>query len=905
MSVSVELFGPVTVVRDGRPVPLPGMLPRAIVARLALDAGRTVPAEDLIADVWDEPGDHTVASLRAYLSRLRGAGLEGVLRGDRSGYLLDVAEEDVDIPSFTARVGELRALPLGSPRAAALSARLLQDSSDVPLAGIDAPFATGVRSLLAEERRGVLERHADELLAAGRPEEALAALERHGGAHPRDEVVAHLTALALARSGRVAEALDALDGFGGPIPSRLRELRSGILRRDPATLGRAPRPPARTGVPNPLTRFVGRQDELDAVAAARRRHRLITLVGPGGVGKTRLAIEAARASGQDDEQWFVDLASVSDPDRVLPAIADTVGAAAHTLDALAPRLADRPTLIVLDNAEHVVGAAAAAASGILRRSDLVTVLVTSREPLRLPGELVVPVAPLLREDALAVFSERAADARGGRRGDDEELFGEICDRLDAIPLALELTAARLDVLSGAELLEAVRAGAGPDERGSGEARHDSVENAVRWSIDLLTPAQLSLLLQLSRFAGGFPEEAVLGICECDDDDPAAVLARLADKSLVAVTRGDEGDRRYRLLDTVKQVAAALDEPDPAWLERHRLWLADRAAHLGPLTRTGRAPAANAELDLLRPDLRVALDNSIAAGDRTAAVRTAGSQAHHWFTRGLLVDGIRSIDRALAVPGELPPMIEAHTLIGLMVLTYQTGDAVRTFQLLDRAYELAVAAGDTTVPAVALARTGYARSLFGDPETARRCMAEAKAYAESAEDWAKAEFLMCQGQMLRAFGESAEALESLNASYDLSIRLGYTWMAASASYVAAKVLTDERKGRDAIAELRRSIGLAASAADGASMLAGFHQLAGAFALLERHREAARIFGAVDRLGVRYGYNPVVAEGEEARKHRDRVAQALPAEDFDLEYRRGSRLGFEDLFALLDAPRPVPA
>ncbi|BDZ47692.1 ATP-binding protein [Naasia aerilata] len=651
-------------------------------------------------------------------------------------------------------------------------------------------------------------------------------------------------------------------------------------------------------LPHPVTRFVGRTQELADIRAAQATSRLVTLVGPGGVGKTRLAIEAARTSTGEDEQWFVDLASLTDPDRVLPVIADTLGAPAHTLDALAPRITDRTTLVVLDNAEHLVGAVAAVASGLLLRSPRVRILVTSREPLRLPGETVVTVAPMITADALTVFRERAADARGGEALGDEDVFEEICESLDAIPLALELTAARLDVLSGPELLEAVREGGGADVRRSGEARQLSVDNAVRWSVDLLTPAQRDLLVQLSRFAGGFPEEAVLGICDVDDDDPSAVLARLVDKSLVAVSRGEAGDRRFRLLDAVKHAAAALDPGDPEWFDQHRSWLADFAARTGPLTRTHAAREVNALLDLLRPDLRLALDNSIAAGDRLTAVRLAGSQAHHWFVRGRLLDGIADIDRALAVPGELPPLLEADTSIGLMVLTYQTGDAQRTFELLERAYELAVRTGDATIPAVALARRAYATSIFGDGEAARGDMAAAAAYAEHAEDWARAEFLMCEGQMLRALGEGERALASLYASRKLSLAIGYSWMAGSASYVAGKVLTDQGRGAEAIEELREVTTTAFGEGDGASTLAGFHQMAAACALIGRSADGARIFGAVDRLGTRYGYNPVVAEGEDARRLRDLVAGRLSDGEYELEYRRGQRLEFADLFRLLE-------
>ncbi|WP_286277308.1 BTAD domain-containing putative transcriptional regulator [Naasia aerilata] len=909
MSVELEIFGVLTVRRDGRVLPVPGELPQAILARLALDAGETVEADDLIADVWRAPGDGALSSLRAYLSRLRAAGFEGLLVGTRSGYSLDLPPTAVDLGRFRSGAATLSRLG-NTDEAVELAAELLRLSAAEPFAGIDAPFVDGARARIREERRGVVERHAELRLARGDHATAVVSLTAAVAKFPHDEKPTRLLALALARSGRVSDALEAIDRFSARLaadrgvdraPTRLLELRQAIVRHDPEVLGRSARQVSRSSLPHPLTRFVGRREELDAVAAARAEHRLVTLVGPGGVGKTRIAIEAARSSAgpADDEQWFVDLSSVQEPDQVLPLVADTVGAAGHTLDLIVPRIAERRTLLVLDNAEHVIGAVAAVASGLLSRG-AVSLLVTSREPLRLPGEAVVPIAPLNAADARAVFSERAADARGGQLAEEDEgAIDAICAALEGIPLALELTAARLDVLSSGELLDAVHEGRGSDERGSGVSRHDSVENAVRWSVDLLTPAQRDLLVQLARFAGSFPEEAALGICEFDDDEPERVLARLVDKSLVSVTHGDAGQRRYRLLDSVRRYVAADDEPSPEWFEQHRLWLAEFAERTGPITRTADARIANAMLDLLRPDLRLALDNSIAAGDRLTAVRIAGSQAHHWFSRGLLLEGVRNIERALAVPGELPPLVEAQALLGLTVLAYQTGDADRAFETISRAFELAMAAGDTAIPAVALARTAYGRSLlFGDADDARNLMAQAAQLAESAPGWIRAEVLMCRGQTLRALGAPEEALQSLDEALELATEVGYAWMMASSGYVAGKVLTDQRRGREAIAELRRASLQAHAAEDYASTLAGFHQIGGACALVERHEEGARLFGAVDRIGVRYGYNPVVAEGEETRQLRERVAAGLTAAEFDRAYAEGAALEFPDLFDLVD-------
>ncbi|HEY8588127.1 MAG TPA: BTAD domain-containing putative transcriptional regulator, partial [Naasia sp.] len=810
----------------------------------------------------------------------------------------------VDLLRFRSSAADLPRLGTGD-EALAAAEHLVRISAREPFEELRAPFVAAARFRYREERRGVLERLGELLLQRGDITAAVLAMEDAVVEHPYDEKPTRLLALALARSGRRSDALEAIDAFGRRIaawrgletPTRLLELRQAIVRHDPNVLGRATRSVVRTGVPHPLTRFIGRRDELGRVAEARQTGRLVTLVGPGGVGKTRLAIELARAATTDDEQWFVDLAAVGDPDRVLPAVADTLGAVAPTLEAVAARLAERSTLIVLDNAEHVIGAAAAVASGILSRAETVSLLVTSREPLRLPGERIVHVTPLTLEDARAVFLERAADATGGRVDEAVELVDEIVDSLDAIPLALELTAARLDVLSGRELLDAVRTGGGFDERGSGAGRHDSVVNAVRWSVDLLTGSQRDLLIQLGRFAGGFTEEAVLGICD-SEDDPAVLLARLVDKSLVSVSHGDAGLRRYRLLDTVRHYVNSLDEPDEEWWDAHRRWLADFATDQGPRTRTHDARVANALLDVLSADLRVALDNAVAAGDRVGAVRIAGPQAHHWFTRGLMAEGIRNIERALAVPGDLPPLLEADTMLHLTVLLYQSGNAERAFQTIGRAFECGVAAGDAAIPSVALARTAYGRSLFGQVDEARQLMAQAAELSGSAPDWARAEVLMCRGQTLRALGEGDEALASLDESIELATRVGYGWMMASASYVAGKVLTDQRRGREAIAELRRAAARALAAEDPTGTLANLHQIGGACALVERHEEGARVFGAIDRIGARYGYNPVVAEGEETRALRDRVAAGLTPNDYARAYRDGSVLEFADLFELVE-------
>ncbi|BDI22584.1 BTAD domain-containing putative transcriptional regulator [Herbiconiux sp. L3-i23] len=918
MTIAVALSGPLTVTAEGAPLRVKGAIPSAILARLALSAGEYVDTDTLIGDVWVDAPEKALTSLRAHISRLRDLhpALGSALQGSRRGYLLDLARDRVDVLRFRDGVGALDQWGVRGDSDARLRVLVeLEAMTDgEPLAGLDAfPFVAPVRAALRSERRMVLEELAEQRLERGENALAIALLADLVEQHPTHERPVRLLAVALARVGRTTDATETVDSFerrlaaldGIPLSGRMRDLRQAILRRDPEIVqggGANAATVKRTGVPIPLTRFIGRRAEVQSVQALRRKHRVITIVGPGGVGKTRLAVEIARSAttADDDDQWMVDLAPVP-VEGVLGEIAVVVGAREAGIEAVLRRVTGRRGLLILDNADLLIGAVSAIVDELSARAPELTILTTSRESLRLPHERVVVVGPMLGDDAadaLRIFEQRAADATGATLGDSGlEAASQLCDLLDGIPLALEIAAARLDVYSVEEVRDAVARHVRLD--GGGGGRHASVEAAVEWSLTLVTAPQRDLLAGLARFVGPFTPTAVEGVLGTSPDATDRLIQDLVEKSLVAVVRGDAGERSWRLLESVKSVARRIPAADDVLRLAHRDWFARFAREVAPTLRTFDAARGRALFDLHRADLDTALGRAIDDGDREAALSIAGSQANHWFARGMLVDGRATIERALAVEGTAAPQTEADALLGACILAYQGGDAAAAFDYIGAAGAKGLEAGDAAVPLVALAQEAYGRSLFGAVHAADALLEEADALLPAAPDWAKSEYHMCRGQMLRAAGDLGGALDALTEAHRISASIGYAWIVASSLYVTGKVLVDARRPRRAIAVLRSGFDGCIGSDQQTSALALLHVIAGACAFVERHEEGAALFGAIDRMGVRHDYNPVIAEGDDAKKRRDAVAAGLTGEEFDRAYRSGGRMGVNEVRAVIAA------
>lgn len=911
----VRAFGPFETRVDGTRIDLSTGLASAIVARLALAAGTPVPAERLVEAVWDDPPANAVGSLRVYVSRLRSGPLGGVLQGGRGGYALDIAADDVDVVRFRRLVDDAAAEASTDPARWTEALSLWTAPPFEDLAAF--PFAVRAQDELRARLHTLWEHLAPLLVERGEARTVVARLEQTLAHDPTHEgLVAHL-ARAYASMGRTAEALAVVDRLrdllaetAGLDPSpALRTLRQAILRQDESVTGAGGEAAIRRHhVPVPLTALVGRQVELRRIEEARASHRLVSLVGPGGAGKTRLAVESARraTSSIDAEQWMVDLAAVPVGGDVLGATADALGAAQHSIAGISARVAGRPSLVILDNAEHVIGAARTLVQELLASCAGLAVLVTSREPLGIAGEYVIRIGGLLGDasaPAVELFRQRATAARGGIApgpGDDEAIR-RACTLLDGLPLALELAAARTDVLSVDELVSALDRGERLPGGGVEDGRHASVESTIRWSTDSLPPDESALLAELAGFAGPFTLDAVENICTVVDRPLRDVTLSLARKSLVAVEETEDGQRRYRLLESMKAFVRAAGTPasDTSWQQRHRAYFARLIDEVAPAVHTHAAVATHALLDSLAPDLQLATERSIEAGDRDMALRLAAGQSWHWFKRGWFAEGRAVLDRALAIEAESDPAIEARALVGGVNLVYQSGDAEAAFEYVRIGIDRATAGGDPLALARLLAYAAYGRSLFGQPEEAERLMAQAMALSEHAPDWLRAELCMSQGQTLRALGKRSQALDSLAEAQRLARRAGNAWALTSSDYVAGKILLEVRRPIDAIALLAPGARGATAGGDFPSALALLHLVGGATALVERHAVGARIFGAVDAIGRRYSYNPIDAEGADAVVHRERVAAGLLPREYDAAYDEGAALSLGDLLALADA------
>ncbi|MFF2012471.1 BTAD domain-containing putative transcriptional regulator [Streptomyces sp. NPDC058195] len=683
---------------DGTAVTLGGARLRALLTVLALRPGRTVPAAVLVDEVWDgEPPADAVGALQALVGRLRRAvGHEAVASAD-SGYRLAAEPDAVDLHRFERLAGEgARALEQGD----AAGARTLLDQALALWNGpvlADLPDRTGAAARWEARRMDARRTRLRALLALGRADDALPELVALCAEHPIDEPLQALRLRALRDAGRTAQALAAYDDVRTGLADRLgtdpgpelRALHAELLHQDPAPV-RAPAPaPVPAHVPvvpqgnlrARLTSFVGREEEIEALREDLAHTRLVTLLGPGGAGKTRLSQEAAEsvASAWPDGVWLAELAPVDDPEAVPEAVLSALGAretvlrgagagelraaegsAGDALARLTEHCARRRMLLLLDNCEHLIGAAAALADHLLARCPHLTVLATSREPLGVPGEFVRPVESLPDPMALRLFADRGAAARPGFRtdGDAETAAAatEICRRLDGMPLAIELAAARLRMLTPRQIADRL------DDRfrllTSGARtvlpRQQTLRAVVDWSWDLLDGPERAVLRRLSVFAGGCTLTAAEAVCADDpaqEPEIAALLGSLVDKSLVVAAPAEDGEMRYRLLETVGEYAAErLDEAAERApvVRRHQVFFRELARNTDPELRGPGQRGAIALLQREYENIRTALRHAVATGDEQEALSMVLSLCWYWQMRDLRTEALQWADAVAAL-----------------------------------------------------------------------------------------------------------------------------------------------------------------------------------------------------------------------------------------------------------------
>ncbi|WP_086560646.1 BTAD domain-containing putative transcriptional regulator [Streptomyces africanus] len=675
--VRYRILGTTQALRtDGTVVPVGGARLRALLTVLALRAGRTVPVGLLVDEVWggDPPAD-APGALQALVGRLRRAlGAEAVA-SDEGGYRLTAAPDDVDLHRFERLAGEgLRALADGDPAKAVM---LLDDALALwrGPALADLPDRAAEAARRDTRRLDVLRARHSAALALGQADQSLPELTALCDSHPLDEPLQTLRLRALRDTGRTAEALDAYeevrrllaDRLGADPGPELRSLHAQLLTPGDESPGPAPAAdtPAVGNLRARLTSFIGRETDIETIRDDLAAARLVTLLGPGGAGKTRLSQEAAEAvrHAMPGGVWLAELAPVDDPAAVPEAVLTAVGAretvlygagaegirAAVTdrLDDPVARLAEhcsRPRmLLILDNCEHVADAAARLTEELLERCPGLTVLATSREPLGVPGEVLRPVEPLPEPVALRLLADRGAAARPGFRIDDDpEACAEICRRLDGLPLAIELAAARLRMLTPRQIADRL------DDRfrlltsGSRTVlpRQQTLRAVVDWSWELLDEDERDVLRRLSVFAGGCDLPAAEAVC-----GPVALeaLGSLVDRSLVVATPpGDsaDGEMRYRLLETVAEYAAErLEESGQrADAERaHLTYFRELARTTDPLLRGPDQLAAIRRLEREYENLRTALRHAVALHDEQEALCLTLSLVWYWQMRDLRIE----------------------------------------------------------------------------------------------------------------------------------------------------------------------------------------------------------------------------------------------------------------------------
>ncbi|MFE5049618.1 BTAD domain-containing putative transcriptional regulator [Streptomyces sp. NPDC056637] len=711
------VLGPLTVRDgDGNPVAVPEVKVRALLAALLVHEGRPVSADRLIDGLWgdDLPGNPANA-LQAKVSQLRKAlGRDRVVR-QAPGYRLRLDEtgDEVDADRFLSLVDRAGSATGPSERAELLTEALELWRGPAYADFADEAFVRTAAQRLTEQRLAVREERAEALLESGDLTLLTGELADLVARHPLRERLRAVQLRALYRSGRQSEALASYAELRGRLadelgldPSpELAALHEAILRQDPALApspaapaGAAPPTPERprSNLPAPLTALVGRERSLAGIGQLLATERLVTLTGPGGVGKTRLAVEAARRiQDAPDGVWLVELAgergSVADLAQVVSAtlgLRDDAlsgppgqGAASAPVQRLATALRDRRTLLVLDNCEQVVDSVARLAETLLGRAPHLRILATTQEPLCVTGETVHQVEPLEPADAASLFTARAAAASPGFSTDEatpeiRAAVLEICRRLDGIPLALELAATRVRALGVRELavrledrfrvLTSGRRGAPP--------RQQTLRAVIDWSWELLSVSERTVLRRLAVHRDGCTLDAAEEVCAGGGmrrDEVLDLVTRLVDRSLVVVVPGPGGPR-YRLLESVAAYAEErLHETDELAAVRHRhlRHYAELAERAEPRLRGGGQREWLGRLDAETANLRAALDEasrrastSGATGD---AVRLATDLSWWWLLRGRLSEARRALSAVLSVApsaGELRVLSDAFGLM---------------------------------------------------------------------------------------------------------------------------------------------------------------------------------------------------------------------------------------------------
>jgi predicted ATPase/DNA-binding SARP family transcriptional activator len=878
--MQIGILGPLEVRDGGRVVEIRGARLRALLIRLALDPGRVVGVQALAASLW-EGDDLTdeVNALQSLVSRLRRSLPDpSLLESLPSGYRLTVSSDDVDAHCFSrlARTGHDALMAGDHSRAAETLREALTLWRGTALADVvEAPYAAAEQARLEGLRLTAREDLLEAELALGEHHAAVPELEALAAAHPLRERLRGLQMMALYAAGRQAEALAVYEDarhllsedLGVDPSAELQATHLAVLR------GELPGPratsPHRQAGRAQLTSFIGRDADLRALEAQLTENRLVTLVGPGGAGKTRLANETADVVAErfPGGVWVAALAPLDEPRDLAQSVAGVLGLRERTLSTgttsardamsrISDAFAGAPTLLVLDNCEHLIEAAADLADELLQRCPQLHVLATSREPLGIVGEVLVPVLPLDRPDAgstpddavktaaVRLFADRAASVQPGFvvDGSNVDAVAEICRRLDGLPLAIELAAARLRTMGVAQVAARL------DDRfllltgGSRTAlpRHRTLRAVVSWSWDLLDDAERLLAERLAVFSGGVTPESAFAVAGLGTPHEVLdLLSALVDKSLLQLVDADEP--RYRMLETIREFGVerlAEREELGAARRAHATYFRDLGEEADGHVRTGEQLPWIRHLRAERDNCSAALRFAIDTGDADTAYRLCASLLSFWTMQGsheealawtmavaeLPPDGADLVARAVVLAGqalsagvsELPlprPKEEleaavdaaggetAHPILSLVgpILALVSRNDEHMAAAIDRGLRTE----DPWAHATLLLLRAMSQQNVGNQEAMNADIAEGRAlFTQIGDRWGRGMTLMIEGEM-HVFADDVEAsMAAYTEAEELLIELGADEDVIQAGFRIALLLAQTGRIAEATAQVER-------------------------------------------------------------------------------------------------------
>ncbi|MGN6870423.1 MAG: BTAD domain-containing putative transcriptional regulator [Solirubrobacteraceae bacterium] len=805
------LLGPIQVLGDGAPLSLGQPKQRVLLASLLLRRGRFASREELIEAIWGQRPPHSaVGSLHVYVHGLRR--LLGAERIESRGtaYRIRVGPRELDLDGFEELVNQgRRDLDAGDPERAA---RVVEEALGLwrgpALGDLPTETLTAERAHLEELRLSALELQIDIDLVRDKLERVLAQVWTLIAEHPYRERLREQQILGLYRAGRQKDALEAYQRARGVLVEelgiepgpRLRELERAILRQEPglAPLTRGPAPmdgpatPAREVLlPSPPTRLIGRERELADVEAlfVHEAARLVTLTGPGGTGKTRLALAIAQrlADRMADGARFIDLSAAPDPELLLPMIAGELDTPeGHSpLESIAAQLRPLRTLLVLDNLEHLLPAAAAI-SDLLSAAPRLLILVTSRVRLRLRAEheyLVPPLSPpqpdarfedISRSDAVQLLVERTRAVNRSHELTESTApaFARICVRLDGLPLALELAASRMRTFGPEEVATSLDRAlellvGGPRDL---PARQQTLRATIEWSYDQLGETEQRLFARLATFAGYFYLEDVVALCGEESREP---LASLVEVNLLR--RAEHGG--FTMFQTIREYAnEQLEQTGESDAMRHRhcghfLALAERA--YAAILNGDDPAAAFRSLERSYDNFREALSWAAHAREIEFEVRLACALRQFWLVRGHLAEGRTFFERAVAATESADRRLRAQALMNGGPFLYRQGELGLARVWWEEALALLTADGDVAGAARCAGELGAVAFSEGDLERS------AALYARAADGFAalgdrmrlgivranQGEVAGMQGQLPAAIEHAQEAVDMAREVHD--------------------------------------------------------------------------------------------------------------------------------------------